>query len=395
MSNVVYAVPGVTPKGAEIPDLNKARELARAHGVHVFAYRRGADGSLTMLGSQSPKGRVVKYEENPLKDFGFQAPPFHSELRRMGQTGHTVYRDLKTGVEAKKPKTVWFEESDAALQALAVFLVLEKVDTRGAEDITAGRDHQKMAAIRLPNGDIFSATLSPERNDYWINGPGLSRPVRWGTWAQSGQYPDTAVSRKMNPRAPTSNYGYWVHIHPNKTYTAIKTGPGRDAFKRTAVEYLQSEGVNPVGVQRGGYGADYSHNNERGSYYWDTPAGSNILSFWFDLDYINKAYRPAVKSNPTWKETAEERRAYVGKVKQSMAEQVDYDAREIMHAAESRDWQRFLRAVENAFENVGAYQQVWSQLREAELENAVRAARATLTLTADRGLAMLRKRAER
>lgn len=291
MGKVVYAVPGVTPKGEETSDLNKARATARAHGVHVFAYSKGADGSLRMLGSQSPNGRVIKYEENPFT--GFSAPPFHQQLRLMGLGGHTVYRDLKTGVETKKPKMVYFGDADAALQALAVFLVLEGVDTRGAEDISNDRTGKKMAAIRLPNGDIYSATLSPEGNDYWIQAPGLHQMIRWGSWARAGQYPTTKAAAKKNPRSP--NYGYWVHIRPDKTFSAVKTGPGRAKYRETAEQYLRSQGLNPAALQRGGFGLDYSHGNERGPYYWDTPAGRNILSFYYDLDYISKTY---MKANP-------------------------------------------------------------------------------------------------
>ena len=75
------------------------------------------------------------------------------------------------------------------------------------------------------------------------------------------------------------------------TFAAAKTGPGRAKFRETAEQYLRSQGLNPAALQRGGYGADYSHGNERGAYYWDTPAGSNILAFWYDLDYISKTYK--------------------------------------------------------------------------------------------------------
>jgi hypothetical protein len=220
MAQTVYAVPGFTPQGQELTDKDAALRLAEANGTAVFAYRKEADGSLSLLGTKTRRGKVVKYAENPLKDFGFQALPFHSELRRMGQTGHSVYRDLQTGMETKKPKTVYFDDADAALQALAVFLVLERVDTRGAEDITNGRDHQKMAAIRLPNGDIFSATLSPERNDYWISGPGFSRPVRWATWAQSGQYPATSVGQKKNPSRRRNPVAVGMWLADGKNYEA-------------------------------------------------------------------------------------------------------------------------------------------------------------------------------
>ena len=204
MGAIVYAVPGITPKGSEIPDLKKARALAHEHGVHVFAYRQNADGSLTMLGSQSPKGRVVKYEENPLKEF--RGPALASTLRQMGQTGYTVSRDLKTGAETKSPKSVYFQEPEAALQALAVFLVLEGVDTRGAADISGGPTHKKQAAIRLPNGDVYSATLSPEQNDYWIFFGAHKRPLRWGTWAREGQYPATSAGQKKNPRSNPAEF---------------------------------------------------------------------------------------------------------------------------------------------------------------------------------------------
>jgi len=294
VSDIVYAVPGVTPNGQELTDKDEALRLAARNNTAVFAYRREADGSLTMLATKTRKGKVIKYEENPLKDF--KGPGFDQTLRMLGQTGHTVYRDLQTGVETKKPKTVYFGEPDAALRALAVFLVLERIDTRGAVDMTVDREHKKLAAIRLPNGEIFTATLSPEQNDYWIQAPGINRMIRWGTWAREGQYPATAAGHKKNPQSP--NYGYWVHIRPDKTFTTVKTGPGRAAYQQTAQEYLQEQGVHPAAIQRGGYGADYSHGNERGAYYWTTPEGQNILSFWYDLDYINKAYRPAVKSNP-------------------------------------------------------------------------------------------------
>ena len=69
MSRIVYAVPGVTPQGSEIADLNQARALARAKNVHLFAYREEDDGSLTMLGSETPKGSIVKFKANPLKEF--------------------------------------------------------------------------------------------------------------------------------------------------------------------------------------------------------------------------------------------------------------------------------------------------------------------------------------
>lgn len=287
MAQTVYAVPGVTPQGQELTSKEEALRLADAHGSAVFAYRKEANGALTLLGTKTRRGKVIEYKNNPLRNF--QALPFHSELRRMGQTGHTVYRDLRTGVETKKPKMVYFAEPDAALQALAVFLVLEGVDTRGAESISNDRSNRKMAAIRLPNGDIFSATLSPEGNDYWIQAPGLNRMLRWGTWALAGQYPTTKAGLKQNPQS--TNYGYWVHIRPDKTFAAVKTGPGRAKFRETAEKYLRSQGLNPAALQRGGYGADYSYGNERGSYYWDTPAGANILAFWYDLDYISKTYK--------------------------------------------------------------------------------------------------------
>ena len=198
MSRIVYAVPGVTPQGSEIADLNQARALARAKNVHLFAYREEDDGSLTMLGSQTPKGSIVKFKANPLKEF--RGPSFHDTLRRLGNTGHSVYRDLKTGQEEKKPKTVYFSDGEGALQALAVFLVLEGADTRGVVDISGGRDHQKQASVRFPDGRIYSATLTPERNDYWIMGEGIERAVRWGTWANAGVYPDTKLFKKSNPR---------------------------------------------------------------------------------------------------------------------------------------------------------------------------------------------------
>lgn len=291
MSDVVYAVPGVTPKGGEIADLKKARATARAHGVHVFAYRKGADGSLTMLGSQSPNGRVIKYEENPLKEFSMPAYAFDRELRRMGQTGHTVYRDLKTGVETKKPKMVFFESPEGALQALAVFFALEGVDTRAAQDLTAGHSHAVQAAVSLADGRTFSSTLSPSGNDYWIMGSGIPGKISWGSWAQAGTYPTTPLGRKKNPA--TSTYGYWVHIKPDRTFIAIKTGPGRAAYSKTAVDYLRSMGLSPSSLLRGGYGADYNFGNERGAYYWETPEGQHVLTFWYDLDYIKSAYRPA------------------------------------------------------------------------------------------------------
>jgi hypothetical protein len=212
VSRIVYAVPGVTPQGSEIADLNQARALARAKGVHLFAYREEDDGSLTMLGSETPKGSVVKFKANPLKES--RGPSFHDTLRRLGNTGHTVYRDLKTGQEEKKPKTVYFSDGEGALQALAVFLVLEGADTRGVVDISGGRDHLKQASVRFPDGRIYSATLTPERNDYWIMGEGIKRAVRWDTWANAGVYPDTKLFKKTNPMPERSHQAAYYGAKP-------------------------------------------------------------------------------------------------------------------------------------------------------------------------------------
>jgi hypothetical protein len=75
----------------------------------------------------------------------------------------------------------------------------------------------------------------------------------------------------------------------------MKTGPGRASYRRTALDYLNSVGVSPSETLRSGYGADYNHGNERGSYFWNTPEGEHVLTFWFDLDYIKAAYKPAVR----------------------------------------------------------------------------------------------------
>jgi hypothetical protein len=105
-------------------------------------------------------------------------------------TGHTVYRDPETGAETKVPKMVMFDDPEAALKALAVFLVLERVDVRGATAVPSR--NPKQAAVLLADGRMFIATLGP-RNDLRVEVRGVPGGIDWFAWAQVGVYPVTSA----------------------------------------------------------------------------------------------------------------------------------------------------------------------------------------------------------
>jgi hypothetical protein len=132
-------------------------------------------------------GSVSNPRRNP---FEFKPEGFDQSLRRMGMTGHTVYLDRESGVETKVPKMVMFDDPEAALKALAVFLVLEKVDVRGATAVPSR--NPKQAAVLLADGRMFIATLGP-RNDLRVEVRGVPGGIDWFAWAQVGVYPVTSA----------------------------------------------------------------------------------------------------------------------------------------------------------------------------------------------------------
>jgi len=134
--------------------------------------------------------------------FQFQAPPFWHRLRLLGSTGYTIYRE--DGIEKKYAKAVNFSEEDAALRALAVFLVLERADMRDAKDASQG-GHKTAASVVLADGRVYSARRS-QNDAFTISGPGLSMPLSWGKWAEVGQYPQTGLFVKSNPYYPYPNW---------------------------------------------------------------------------------------------------------------------------------------------------------------------------------------------
>ena len=134
--------------------------------------------------------------------FQFQAPPFWQRVRQLGSIGYTIYREDEG--ERKVPKIVNFSDEDAALRALAVFLVLERADLRDAKDATPG-DHRTSAAVVLADGRVYSARRS-QNDAFTITGPGLTAPLSWAAWAQSGQFPQTGLFVKSNPYFPYPNW---------------------------------------------------------------------------------------------------------------------------------------------------------------------------------------------
>jgi len=138
----------------------------------------------------SPRGMPTYRSIVKSNPFEFKPESFDQRLRRMGMTGHTVYLDRETGVETKVPKMVMFDDPEAALKALAVFLVLEKVDVRGATAVPSR--NQKQAAVLLADGRMFIATLGP-RNDLRVEVRGVPGGIDWFAWAQVGVYPVTSA----------------------------------------------------------------------------------------------------------------------------------------------------------------------------------------------------------
>lgn len=139
----------------------------------------------------SPKGiptsrSIVK--SNPI---AFKPEAFDQRLRRMGMTGHTIYREAD-GEVVKQPKMIMFDSPDAALQALAVFLVLENIETRGADPVEMTPRH---AAVRLRDGRVYEANLQADGKALYVGLVGGKSRVDWFHWARLGDYPALASSR--------------------------------------------------------------------------------------------------------------------------------------------------------------------------------------------------------
>jgi ADP-ribose pyrophosphatase YjhB (NUDIX family) len=143
-------------------------------------------GIMHYSGSGIPTYKSI-VKSNP---FSFKPENFDQRLRRMGATNYKVYRDLETGEETKSPSSVTFADPDATLQALAVFLALEKVDVRGATEVPSKKLNQ--STVRLADGRVFIATLGP-RNDLKIEMPGAPGGIDWFEWARAGVYPVTSA----------------------------------------------------------------------------------------------------------------------------------------------------------------------------------------------------------
>jgi predicted NUDIX family NTP pyrophosphohydrolase len=139
----------------------------------------------------SPKGIPTSRSIVKTNPSEFKPEAFDQRLRRMGMTGHTLYRDDE-GELVKRPKMVMFDSPDAALQALAVFLVLENIDTRGASPVEMQPRH---AAVRLRDGRIYEATLRQDGKALDITVVGEKGRVDWFHWARLGDYPALARSR--------------------------------------------------------------------------------------------------------------------------------------------------------------------------------------------------------
>lgn len=151
-----------------------------------------ANWDLDRAGRMHYSGRGIPTYKSIVKSnpFEFKPETFDQRLRRMGSTGYKVYRDLDTGEEKKVPGSVRFADPDASLQALAVFLALEKVDVRGATEVPSKKLNQ--SAVRLADGRVFIATLGP-RNDLKIEMLGVPGGIDWFEWAKAGVYPVTSA----------------------------------------------------------------------------------------------------------------------------------------------------------------------------------------------------------
>ena len=125
---------------------------------------------------------------NPI---AFKPEAFDQRLRRMGMTGHTIYRE-DDGEVVKRPKMIMFDSPDAALQALAVFLVLENIDTRGADPVEMTPRH---AAVRLRDGRVYESSLQADGKALHVGLVGGKSKVDWFHWARLGDYPALASSR--------------------------------------------------------------------------------------------------------------------------------------------------------------------------------------------------------
>jgi hypothetical protein len=139
----------------------------------------------------SPKGMPTSRSIVRTNPFEFKPEGFDQRLRRIGMTGHTIYRE-DDGEIVKSPKMIMFDSPDAALQALAVFLVLENIDTRGASPVEMQPRH---AAVRLRDGRVYEATLRQDGKALTVQLVGSKSQVDWFDWARQGDYPALASSR--------------------------------------------------------------------------------------------------------------------------------------------------------------------------------------------------------
>ncbi len=77
-------------------------------------------------------------------------------------------------------------------------------------------------------------------------------------------------------------WGYWVHYAGARRFAITRTGPGKEAHRRTAHEYLRSIGIDPSSLQ------DPGHLSNRGTWhFYDQDGAHHCLSFWFDLDWAS------------------------------------------------------------------------------------------------------------
>jgi hypothetical protein len=152
-----------------------------------------ANWELNRAGIMHYSGRGIPSYKSIVKSnpIAFKPEGFDQRLRRMGMTGHTIYREAD-GETVKVPKMIMFDSPDAALQALAVFLVLENIDTRGASPVTLDPRH---VAVRLKDGRVYEATLHQDGKDLHVGVVGAKSRVDWFDWARQGDYPALASSR--------------------------------------------------------------------------------------------------------------------------------------------------------------------------------------------------------
>ena len=144
-------------------------------------------GIMHYSGRGIPTSRSI-VKSNPIE---FKPEGFDQRLRRIGMTGHTIYRE-DDGEIVKSPKMIMFDSPDAAFQALAVFLVLENINTRGASPVEMQPRH---AAVRLRDGRVYEATLRQDGKALTVQLVGSKSQVDWFDWARQGDYPALASSR--------------------------------------------------------------------------------------------------------------------------------------------------------------------------------------------------------